>query len=204
MLILPTLQECMQAKGVKTYVTSGLDRLKTMHALDQIIRNRFQVLPIQSDPTDPDIQVKYNGIETKKCQVGHIYYGGDQSWFYDDKNDIPEGKKAKYTSYIDLITQNGGCGLIAASDLSLYLYLYHREKFQYKDDSEMSLLKKVNDFIHQEGAPLITVEINDTQNFYYHWVNIVGVITDNIKNCVTLRVQSWGGNMILILMNFTV
>lgn len=69
----------MQAKGVKTYVASGLDRLKTMHALDQIIRNRFQVLPIQSDPTDPDIQVKYNGIETKKYQVGHIYYGGDQS-----------------------------------------------------------------------------------------------------------------------------
>lgn len=38
-------------------------------------------------------------------------------------------------------------------------------------------------------------EINDTQNLYYHWVNIVGVITDNIKNCVTLRVQSWGENM---------
>ena len=67
------------------------------------------------------VPVEYDGPETKELigKYGYdkkVYYGGNQSWFYDEVvNSTQEDKD------IDI----GGCGLISAADLIMYLTFFH-------------------------------------------------------------------------------
>lgn len=58
------------------------------------------------------IPVEYNGVEGYEKE---LYYGGNQSWFYDKK---------KNNSFDDRIIEDGGCGAIASTDLIIYLSQY--------------------------------------------------------------------------------
>lgn len=63
------------------------------------------------------IRVNYAGNEKWKNYDGTtVSFGGSQMWFYDDTRTEEPDKSAK-----DYIVQNFGCGLIAASDVLLYL-----------------------------------------------------------------------------------
>src|SRR5690554_1197649 len=153
-ILLPTISNCLEF-GDKTYAEDGLERFKSDQwvpgmptsifevYLDYIL-NKTKILPIISDPTDVDtdgdgytddvdprplisdvtrysierienyVPVEYDGPETKYTKK--IYYGGNQSWFYDEVvNSTQEDKD------ID----KGGCGLVSAADLIMYLTFFH-------------------------------------------------------------------------------
>ena len=61
------------------------------------------------------VPVEYNGPEDFPKE---LYYGGNQSWFYDDV--VNSSKDDKYI-------EKGCCGALASMDLVMYLALYHTD-----------------------------------------------------------------------------
>lgn len=110
------------------------------------VLNTTCILPIHSDPTLADsdedsyqdqddprpfrcdvnkvqlknvldyVPVEYDGPETYSKSV--LYYGGNQSWFYD---------KSINTSLLSYFIENGGCGALATTDLLIYLTMMRDE-----------------------------------------------------------------------------
>jgi hypothetical protein len=156
-ILLPTISNCLEfadkayaEDGLERFKSDqwvpGMPTSIFEVYLDYIL-NKTKILPIISDPTDVDtdgdgytddvdprplisdlrrysierignyVPVEYDGPETD-IYAKKIYYGGNQSWFYDEKIN---------SSIKDLNIQEGGCGLISAADLIIYLTLYHSD-----------------------------------------------------------------------------
>lgn len=137
---LPTLKEYWQS--LKGFETNAFSRLSNKLEKEMC---SIEVLPLKSNPkksdTDGDgynddkdprplysdvtktklindynfIPVEYDGVEAYNKT---LYYGGNQSWFYDKKNN---------NSFDDKIIEDGGCGALASTDLIIYLSQYRNK-----------------------------------------------------------------------------
>ena len=168
--------------------------------LDYIL-NKTKILPIISDPTDVDtdgdgytddvdprplisdvtryeinmienyIPVEYDGPETH-IYAKKIYYGGNQSWFYDEVvNSSQEDKD------IDI----GGCGLISAADLIMYLTFFHSgmpssEYFELVTSSEYE-----GEYVKYEDYDKFVRHLNDIKSPWRIGI-LLGFPPNRVKN----------------------
>lgn len=65
------------------------------------------------------VPVEYDGVEERYInEIAAPYYGGNQSWFYDNKIN---------NSFDDELIEEGGCGAVAIADLLIYMSLFRKQ-----------------------------------------------------------------------------
>ena len=167
--------------------------------LDYIL-NKTKILPIISDPTYVDtdsdgytddvdprplisdvtryeinmienyIPVEYDGPETRYTKK--IYYGGDQSWFYDE---------VVNSTRTDKDIKEGGCGLISAADLIMYLTFFHSgmpssEYFELVTSSEYE-----GEYVKYEDYDKFVRHLNDIKSPWRIGI-LLGFPPNRVKN----------------------
>jgi len=123
------------------------------------------------------VPVEYDGPETKELigKYGYdkkVYYGGNQSWFYDEVvNSTQEDKD------IDI----GGCGLISAADLIMYLTFFHSgmpssELFELVTSSEYE-----GEYVKYEDYDKFVRHLNDIKSPWRIGI-LLGFPPNRVKN----------------------
>jgi hypothetical protein len=116
------------------------------------------------------IPVEYDGPETRYTKK--IYYGGDQSWFYDE---------VVNSTRTDKDIKEGGCGLISAADLIMYLTFFHSgmpssEYFELVTSSEYE-----GEYVKYEDYDKFVRHLNDIRSPWRIGI-LLGFPPNRVKN----------------------
>ena len=210
-ILLPTITNCLEfgdktyaEDGLERFKSEqwvpGMPTSIFEVYLDYIL-NKTKVLPIISDPTDVDtdgdgytddvdprplisdvtryeinmienyIPVEYDGPETH-IYAKKIYYGGNQSWFYDE---------VVNSTRVDKDIEEGGCGLISAADLIMYLTFFHSgmpssELFELVTSSEYE-----GEYVKYEDYDKFVRHLNDIKSPWRIGI-LLGFPPNRVKN----------------------